>query len=119
MNSNTARARRDANAHATVADDDRVARVHVVAGDRARTGSVDDDRAVHLGARDVEPALADPHLGVEVGRRVERVGQHAVSRRRLEDRIRVFHHVGTGVAQFVEHRRQVGRIARLEPQPRV
>ena len=50
-----------------------------------RRSSSHDEAAVHLGVVHVEPLAAEPDPGLEVGRGVEAVGEHAVHARRLGD----------------------------------
>ena len=61
---------------------------------RTRPSGRDDQGAVHLRVVDVDPVATDPHLGGQVGRRVEALGQDAVDVGRHGDRVGLGQPVG-------------------------
>jgi len=105
-------------AHAFVAHDHRVARAHV--GRRHRRGAAarKHDRAVHLRQRDVTPAARDTDFRIEVRRRVEIVGEHAVGGSGFGDRVAIVRDRGADVAQFVEEVVEMLARVRFDAQPR-
>ena len=110
---------RDRELHAAMADHDRVAGFDVGGRDGQRAAVVDDDRAVHLGIGDRQPGAVDPHLGRVIGGRVELVGEDAVGRRRLDQRVAFLEHFGALLAQLVDEIVEIRFIGGFDREARV
>ena len=91
-------------AHAGEAHDDAVARTDLVHWRGAHGLGGHDDPAVHLRVLDGAPTVIDAHVGRQVGRRVEALGQHAVTVGGHERRVAVMHTIHAVDLQLLEQR---------------
>ena len=105
-------------ADARVPDDDLVTGPHVGRRDREGTFPAQHDRTIHLRQRDRQPVSGDAHLGFEVRRRVEVVGQDAVARGRLRSDVGIVGKDSADVAQLVEQVAEVLAGVRFDTQAR-